>query len=67
MLGSQEEWGEPVERCMHCFMDFPLSVLVDHALGCSGDMSGARERFREFIPSVHDVSRGGGAYLVQSR
>ena len=41
---------------MHCFKDFPLSVLVGHTAKCTGDVLGARERFREFIPSVHDVS-----------
>ena len=50
-------WGEPFERCMHCFKDFPLSKMVQHSRKCRGDMLGSRERFRNFLPSVHDVSR----------
>lgn len=41
---------------MHCFEDFPLSELVSHSNSCTSDVSGARERFKNFIPSVHDVS-----------
>ena len=48
-------WGEPLERCMHCFKDFPLSKIVEHSRKCRGDMLGSRERFRNFLPSVHDV------------
>lgn len=55
VTGSQEEWGEPLERCMHCFRDFPLSVLVNHSAKCTGDMLGSRERFKGFLPSIHDV------------
>ena len=51
-------WGEPLERCMHCFKDFPLSKMVDHTRKCRGDMLGSRERFKNFLPSVHDVSIG---------
>ena len=50
-------WGEPFERCMHCFKDFPLSKMVQHSRKCRGDMLGSRERFKNFLPSVHDVSR----------
>ena len=49
-------WGEPFERCMHCFKDFPLSKMVEHSRRCRGDMLGSRERFKNFLPSVHDVS-----------
>ena len=49
-------WGEPLERCMHCFKDFPLSKMVEHSRKCRGDMLGSRERFKNFLPSVHDVS-----------
>ena len=56
VMGSQDVWGEPVERCMHCFMDFPLSVLVEHSRRCMGDLSGPRERLKGFLPSIHDVS-----------
>ena len=49
--------GEMVERCIHCFRDFPLSVLILHAEKCKGDMLGeAEDRFKAFLPSVHDVS-----------
>ena len=48
-------WGEPLERCMHCFKDFPLSKMVEHSRKCRGDMLGSRERFKNFLPSVHDV------------
>ena len=41
---------------MHCFKDFPLNELVSHSNSCTGDVMGARERFKNFIPSVHDVS-----------
>jgi hypothetical protein len=46
---------EPLERCMHCFRDFPLCELVAHASKCTGDMLGSRDRFKEFLPSVHDL------------
>ena len=55
VLGSQDVWGEPVERCMFCFKDFPLSALVKHSQKCTGDMLGSLERFKSFLPSVHDV------------
>ena len=55
MEGSQEVWGEPVERCIHCFRDFPISVLVGHSAKCQGDLSGSRKRLQGFTPSVHDV------------
>ena len=45
-----------MERCMHCFRDFPISELVRHMPECTGDMCGPKERFKEFVPSVHDVS-----------
>ena len=45
-----------VERCMHCFKGFPLSVLVEHSSRCTGDLSGPRERLKGFLPSIHDVS-----------
>lgn len=57
MLGSQDVWGEPVERCMLCFKDFPLSVLVEHSWKCTGDLLGSAKRFKSFLPSVHDVSK----------
>ena len=56
VVGGEEEWGEPVERCMHCFQDFPLRVMVEHSSRCRGDALGERDRFQNFIPSVHDVS-----------
>ena len=45
-----------LERCMHCFRDFPISELVHHMPECTGDMCGPKERFKGFVPSVHDVS-----------
>lgn len=56
VLGGEEVWGEPVERCMHCFKDFPLSKMVEHSDRCTEAALGARDRFKNFIPSVHDVS-----------
>ncbi len=56
VTGSLEEWGEPVERCMQCFKDFPLSKLVHHSNRCKKELLGPKNRFRDFIPSVHDVS-----------
>ena len=56
VMGGEDVWGEPVERCMHCFKDFPLSKLVLHSSKCTGDMLGSKERFKNFLPSVHDVS-----------
>ena len=47
---------EVLERCMHCFRDFPISELVRHMPDCTGDMCGPKERFKGFVPSVHDVS-----------
>ena len=44
---------------MYCFKDFPVRKLILHSQKCDGDMSGPRERFQSFVPSVHDVSRGG--------
>lgn len=41
---------------MHCFRDFPLSSLVHHTAVCTEGLSGPKERFKGFIPSVHDVS-----------
>ena len=59
VASSQDAGGEGVERCIHCFRDFPLSKLVVHAEKCRGDMLGeASGRFQAFLPSVHDV-RGG--------
>ena len=55
-VGDEEIWGEPLERCMHCFKDFPLSKIIEHSRKCKGDMLGSRERFKNFLPSVHDVS-----------
>ena len=52
MAGSSEE---ALERCMHCFRDFPLGELVVHSARCTGDMLGSRDRFKEFLPSIHDV------------
>ena len=43
---------------MYCFKDFPVSKLIRHSQKCDGDMSGPRERFQGFLPSVHDVSHG---------
>ena len=57
VLDSQDVWGEPVERCMLCFKDFPLSVLVEHSWKCTGDLLGSAKRFKNFLPSVHDVSK----------
>ncbi|KAL5470702.1 hypothetical protein EMCRGX_G028707 [Ephydatia muelleri] len=44
-----------LERCMHCFRDFPLSSLVHHTAVCTEGLSGPKERFKGFIPSVHDL------------
>lgn len=41
---------------MYCFKDFPVSKLIRHSQKCDGDMSGPRERFQGFLPSVHDLS-----------
>ena len=51
-----KEGAEPLERCMMCFCDFPLSKLISHASHCTEDMLGSRERFKDFLPSAHDVS-----------
>lgn len=56
IANSQSYTGEVVERCMYCFQDFPVSKLIRHSQNCDGDMSGPRERFQGFLPSVHDVS-----------
>ena len=53
---SQSSSTELLERCMYCFKDFPVSKLIRHAQKCDGDMSGPRERFHGFLPSIHDVS-----------
>ena len=45
----------PLERCMHCFKDFPLSSLIHHTAGCAEGLSGPKDRFKGFVPSVHDV------------
>lgn len=58
--GGEEVWGEPVEKCMHCFKDFPLSKMVEHNSRCTVDVLGSRERFKNFIPSVHDVRKISG-------
>ena len=55
-LSHENVWEEPVERCMFCFKDFPLSVLVEHSEKCTGDMLGSAKRFKSFLPSIHDVS-----------
>lgn len=52
VVGEEEE----MERCMHCFRDFPLREMVEHSSSCLGDALGERDRFQNFIPSVHDVS-----------
>ncbi len=52
-VGSKDD---PLERCMHCFSDFPLSKMVEHSSVCTGRQNGAVDRFKNFIPSVHDVS-----------
>ena len=57
MQSSQDAGGEGVERCMYCFKDFPISKLIIHSTRCKGDMLGEQNsRFKEFLPSVHDVS-----------
>ena len=56
LSGSQSLTTELLERCMYCFKDFPVSKLIRHAQKCDGDMSGPRERFHGFLPSIHDVS-----------
>ncbi|KAL9974559.1 hypothetical protein ACROYT_G011609 [Oculina patagonica] len=53
---SQSETEEVLERCLYCFKDFPVSKLIHHSQSCDGDMSGPRERFQGFLPSVHDLS-----------
>lgn len=57
--GGEEVWGEPVEKCMHCFKNYPLSKIVAHNRICTVDVLGSRERFKNFIPSVHDVRYAG--------
>ncbi|XP_078367212.1 uncharacterized protein LOC144651186 isoform X2 [Oculina patagonica] len=56
IANSQSSTGEVLERCMYCFKDFPVSKLIRHSQKCDGDMSGPRERFQGFLPSVHDLS-----------
>ena len=46
---------ETLERCMHCFKDFSLSAIVQHSDMCTEAMLGPMDRFKDFIPSVHDV------------
>ncbi len=41
---------------MKCFCDFPVSELVMHGMKCEGGLLGSIERFKDFLPSVHDVS-----------
>ena len=41
---------------MKCFCDFPVSELVMHSMKCEGELLGSIERFKDFLPSVHDVS-----------
>ena len=48
--------ADPLERCMYCFRDFPLSELVNHTRRCDGGMLGSKERYQDFLPSAHDVS-----------
>ena len=57
---------DQLERCMYCFKDFPVSKLIHHSQRCDGDMSGPRERFQGFLPSVHDVSKGSDVTRVIS-
>ena len=40
---------------MYCFRDFPLSRLAAHMMKCNDGLSGPKERFANFIPSVHEV------------
>ncbi|XP_022793694.1 uncharacterized protein LOC111332596 [Stylophora pistillata] len=56
VTNSQSLGEDPLERCMYCFKDFPVSKLIIHAQKCDGDISGPRERFEGFLPSVHDLS-----------
>ncbi len=57
MVGDEEVWGEPVERCMHCFKDYPLSKIVRHSNKCKEELLGNKDRFKSFLPSVHDVNK----------
>lgn len=41
---------------MMCFCDFPLNELIAHAASCNEEMLGAKDRFKTFLPSTHDVS-----------
>lgn len=59
--------GETLERCMHCFRDFPLSSLIHHTAVCSEDLSGSKERFRGFVPSVHDLDATAIAVLNETQ
>ena len=48
---------EPLEKCIKCFQDFPLSQLITHSASCTGAILGDNnERFKDFVPSVYDVS-----------
>jgi len=70
VVGGEEEWGEPVERCMNCFKDFPLSKLVRHSNKCKEELLGSKDRFKDFLPSVHDVRldwRGGATEIIGVR
>ena len=53
---GEEAKGDPLERCMHCFKDFPLSKMVEHSRLCEKRSDGPMDRFKTFIPSIHDVS-----------
>lgn len=54
--GKEDSEGASQERCMHCFQDFPIEDIVAHSMKCTGDLLGPRERFKGFLPSIHDVS-----------
>jgi len=56
--------GDVLERCIHCFKDFPVSELIHHSQNCRGGMSGPRERFHGFTPSVHDLSAISSAAIL---
>jgi len=64
IVNSQSHTGEVLERCMYCFKDFPVSKLIHHSQKCDGDMSGPRERFQGFLPSVHDLSASSSVAIL---
>jgi hypothetical protein len=56
-----------LERCMFCFKDFLLSQLASHMMKCNDSLSGPKERFANFIPSVHELDSLAMAGLTETQ